>query len=258
MEQASGDGESSSRENFNGVIWRRNGRDTGNDIDRDKIWWVLHNSGRRRGRPGSSGDQDIVQYGSLYFRKMNIECTISRALHFLAERKKTSSYINLKFSGCCSNGLIASQIVPRFSETPEILKQLLSQSTPDSRSFRRKIRKYNRSLAMASVTSNRITPNLRNSCFNPTLTIQGRLYYFIGPLNPSEGLRPMYSSVYIHDSLQNESDKPNHSREDFPALFLKLYYSWTACCRVRTLWYKASFHSRDDSMLALSAERYSR
>ncbi len=81
-----------------------------------------------------------MQDGSLYFRKMNIECTFCGALHFLAERKKSSSYINPKFSVCCSNGLITTQIVPRFSETPEILKQLLSQSTPNSRSFRRNIR----------------------------------------------------------------------------------------------------------------------
>ena len=125
----------------------------------EKIRRVLNNSGRRRGRPSSAGDHDIVQDGSLYFRKMNIECTFCGALHFLAKRKKSSSYINPKFSGCCSNGFITSQIVPRFPKTPEILKPLLSQSTPNSSSFRRNIRKYNSSLDMASVTSNWITPN---------------------------------------------------------------------------------------------------
>ncbi len=71
---------------------------------------------------------------------------------------------------------------------------------------------------MASVTSNWITHNLENSCFNPTLTIQVPLHHFIGPLNLSGGLRPRYLSVYIHDSLQNESDRANHRREDFPGV----------------------------------------
>ncbi len=63
---------------------------------------------------------------------MNVECTFCGTLHFSAGRKKSSSYIYPKFSGCCSNGLITSRIVRRFPKTPEILKQLLSQSTPKS------------------------------------------------------------------------------------------------------------------------------
>ena len=73
---------------------------------------------------------------------------------------------------------------------------------------------------MASVTCNWVTPSLGNSAFNPTLTIQGRLHHFVGPLNPAEGLRPKYLSVYIHESLDNENDRDSHRQEDFPGTIL--------------------------------------
>ncbi len=43
-----------------------------------------------------------------------------------------------------------------------------------------------------------------------------RLRHFLGPLNPSEGLRLVYLSVYIHDSLQNEVERVNHKQEYLP------------------------------------------
>ncbi len=38
------------------------------------------------------------------------------------------------------------------------------------------------------------------SNFTLTVTIQGRIYHFIGDLQPAPGRRPAFLSVYIHDT----------------------------------------------------------
>ncbi len=96
-----------------------------------------------------------------------------------------------------------------------MLKRYLTPNNSNGRAYRRIIQNYNSSLAVASVTSNCISRSVGTSAFNLTLTVQGRLRHFIGPLNPSEGIRLKYLSVYIHGSLQNEVERANHWQEDF-------------------------------------------
>ncbi len=140
------------------------------------------------------------------------------ALHFIGERKWHSSLPNPKFSGCCSNGLITAEIGPRFANIPIVLKRNLTENNSKGRAYQRNIRNYNSALAMASGTSNCISPSIGTSAFNPTLTMQGQLHHFIGLLNPSEGPRSRYLSVYIHDSFQNEVERANERQEDFPSV----------------------------------------
>ncbi len=195
-------------------------RDSGNETAR-KIFRRMTTTARRpRERPRSIGDFDVLEDGSLYFRKMDVDCSSCGALHFIVERKRGSSMGRPAFSNCCTNGCIASEIVPRFSDAPILLKQLLTESSTNATSFRKNIRKYNSALVMASVTCNWVAPSFGNSAFNSTLTIQGRLHYFVGPLNPTEGLRPKYLSVYIHESLDNENDRAGHGEEDFPGTIM--------------------------------------
>ncbi len=78
---------------------------------------------------------------------------------------------------------------------------------------------------MASATSNWISPSVGTSAFNPTLTTQGRLHHFIGPLNPFEGFRPRDLSVNIRDSPENESERANHRQQDFPGVSNSVLYS---------------------------------
>ncbi|CDF38180.1 ATP dependant DNA helicase PIF1 [Chondrus crispus] len=39
-----------------------------------------------------------------------------------------------------------------------------------------------------------------SSNFNPTMTMQGEIYHYMGPMMPSEGRVPSYGPVYIHDT----------------------------------------------------------
>ena len=59
---------------------------------------------------------------------------------------------------------------------------------------------------MASVTANWVARGPGSSNFNPTMTVQGRLYHWIEALVRPEYLQPSFLSVYIHDTeLSNKA-----------------------------------------------------
>ncbi|CDF35745.1 ATP dependant DNA Helicase Pif1 [Chondrus crispus] len=60
---------------------------------------------------------------------------------------------------------------------------------------------------MASVVAKWVNRGPGTSNFNPTMTMQGDMYHYMGPMMPSEGRAPSYASVYIHDS-----DYATHTR----------------------------------------------
>ena len=53
---------------------------------------------------------------------------------------------------------------------------------------------------MASVVAKWVKRGPGASNFNPTMTIQGEMYHYMGPMMPAEGRAPSYASVYIHDT----------------------------------------------------------
>ena len=70
----------------------------------------------------------------------------------------------------------------------------------EAKLFRKLIRGYNNALSMASVTANWVARGPGSSNFNPTMTVQGRVYHWIGALVPPQHLQPSFLSVYIHDT----------------------------------------------------------
>ncbi|CDF33021.1 unnamed protein product [Chondrus crispus] len=53
---------------------------------------------------------------------------------------------------------------------------------------------------MASVVAKWVNRGPGPSNFNPTMTTQGGMYHYMGPMMPSEGRAPSYASVYIHET----------------------------------------------------------
>ena len=45
------------------------------------------------------------------------------------------------------------------------------------------------------------------SKFNLNVTVHGRMYHDVGALEPVNGMIPRYSSVYIHDMEQSNSNR---------------------------------------------------
>ena len=46
--------------------------------------------------------------------------------------------------------------------------------------------------------------------YNPSVVIQGKVYYFIGPIQADEGQQPKFAQLYVHDpTLENAARKNN-------------------------------------------------
>lgn len=60
---------------------------------------------------------------------------------------------------------------------------------------------------MVSVQANRESVLPGNSNWNPTVTVQGRMYHKIGGLITPGGLFPRYGSLYIHDTENSASNR---------------------------------------------------
>lgn len=101
------------------------------------------------------------------------------------------------FSTCCGKGKVSFVAL---SDSPALLQGLLTEGGSRARQFRRNLRAYNNVLSMASVVAKWVSRGPGPSTFNPTITMQGRMYHYIGALLPSQGRSPAFASVYIHDT----------------------------------------------------------
>ncbi len=108
---------------------------SGNETARKRFRSMTNTSRRPQGRPRSIGDFDVLEDGSLYFRKMDVACSSCGAFHFIAERKRGLSMSRPAFQNFCTNGCIISEIVPRFLDAPLLLKQLLTESSSNAKLF---------------------------------------------------------------------------------------------------------------------------
>ena len=77
---------------------------------------------------------------------------------------------------------------------PQLMKYYDVQQS--GRLFLTHIRKYNNALALASIGCKEYV----HDGFNPTFTIQGKLYHRMGNLLPERGETPKFSQIYFHDS----------------------------------------------------------
>lgn len=121
-----------------------------------------------------------------------------QGFHFAGERLKKSSARRPLFSECCGQNKLSFPLLP---DPPEPLKQLLTGQDTRATRFRRHIRAYNNALCLASVGANWVSRGPGRSTFNPTMTLQGRIYHYMGPLRAAETRSPAFLSVYIHDTV---------------------------------------------------------
>ncbi|CDF33589.1 Putativ ATP dependant DNA helicase [Chondrus crispus] len=128
---------------------------------------------------------------------VHIECSHCKALHFVQERIVSSSAARPMFSTCCGKGKLS---LPLLTDPPALLRSLLIDDTPRARRFRKNIRAYNSALSMASVVAKWVNRGPGTFNFNPTMTMQGEMYHYMGPMMLSEGRAPSFASVYIHDT----------------------------------------------------------
>ena len=125
---------------------------------------------------------------------MDRRCNFCDALHWLDERVSSSTIRHPDFGMCCGHGKIklASLRIP-----PQLLYNLYTGDSPESKEFRTNIVQYNAALAFTSLGV-KVDDSLQGRG-PPVFRIQGELRHLSGSLLPEESARPCYSQLYIYD-----------------------------------------------------------
>lgn len=119
------------------------------------------------------------------------------ALYFINERVKQPAPSDPSFSTCCQRRPF--KFPPR-SEVSMVLRELLTRSGTDARQFRGALPAFNAVLFMTSMTANYVKTGQDSSKLNPTMTVQGEVYNFIGASIPPQTIKYSYASAHAHDT----------------------------------------------------------
>ena len=96
----------------------------------------------------------------------------------------------------------------KFPEPTPILKQLLEDKDPRSKVFKKHIVPLNNALCLASLKAKHENPNTGN--FKPQVVIQGKAYYYIGPLEAEEGKDSKFVALYVYDPQLQDTARINN------------------------------------------------
>ncbi|KAH9571464.1 hypothetical protein CY35_02G095200 [Sphagnum magellanicum] len=115
---------------------------------------------------------------------------------WIKERSENSTNNNPQFFLCCENGKV---LLPNLPATPQELEVLLTSKESSAIKFRDEIRMYNSVLAFTSLGA-KVDDSVTGGPGPYSFRIQGELYHKIGSLCPTEGQRPQFAQLYIHDT----------------------------------------------------------
>ncbi len=110
---------------------------------------------------------------------------------------------NPQFSLCCKNGKV---LLPNLLATPQELKVLLTNKESNAVKFRDQIRMYNLVLAFTSLGA-KVDELVIGGLGSYSFRIQGELHHKIGSLCPTEGQRPQFAQLYIHDMKHEHQNR---------------------------------------------------
>ena len=108
------------------------------------------------------------------------------------------------FTKCCFQGKV---ILPPVQLPPQIIVDLFSGETADSRHFLENIRHYNAAFAMASWNA---TLNEHAGRGPRVVTIHGQAYHLTAAQEAPEGQPPQYAQLYILDTNEAMQGNSNH------------------------------------------------
>ncbi|UPX14727.1 uncharacterized protein EKO05_0005201 [Ascochyta rabiei] len=126
---------------------------------------------------------------------MQVPCSACGALHWIDERKSTTSVTDPRFTLCCLDGEVN---LPALTPLPSYLYQLLNTNTLAARHFRKELQAYNAAFAFTSVDC---TPTSRGAQ-GPgvqVFQIHGALYHRSGPVEVLKGSLPQYAQLYFYN-----------------------------------------------------------
>lgn len=114
--------------------------------------------------------------------KMDMVC------HFCAAQKFRNESSGL----CCSNGKV---LLKPFPSPPEAIMKRWKGTDTEDLLFKQHSREFNNALCLSSV----VVKHRQFSGYNPSITFQGQMKHFSGPLLPDDGSKPVFAQLYTHD-----------------------------------------------------------
>jgi hypothetical protein len=121
---------------------------------------------------------------------------------WIKERSAKSTNNNLQFSLCCENGKVLLLNLPT---TPQELEVFLTSKESSAVKFQDQICMYNSVLAFTSLGA-KVDESITGGLGPYSFRIQGEHYHKIGSLCPTEGQRPQFAQLYIHDTKREHQN----------------------------------------------------
>jgi len=152
--------------------------------------YAARNVARRRGTTGLARCLDGRPRSGHSLGRLNHVCIGCGAAHFAGEKSGREG----AYSMCCASNTINVHAFDRF---PTLLRDLYTKDDDVAKRFRKNVRNYNSSLAMASMAAQIDTPQGYGPyCFR----VHGQVYHVIGGLRPQSGAAPQCAQVLIMDT----------------------------------------------------------
>ncbi|GBN24309.1 hypothetical protein AVEN_89360-1 [Araneus ventricosus] len=138
-------------------------------------------------------------------------CNFCQALYWRKELNSSN-----KYTKCCHDGKVR---LPNLAETPDLLKELLTNNSLEARNYQNHIREYNTALAFASMGAEvKSLPGNGPYCFR----IHGQIYHRIAPLYSNERFKPGYGQLYIFDASEANSRRLENNPSCLSSVMEKL------------------------------------
>ncbi|XP_058729905.1 uncharacterized protein LOC131601957 [Vicia villosa] len=120
--------------------------------------------------------------------------------------KCDNTTVNLRFSLCCSKGIVH---LPYEIRPPELLINLMNGQDSRSKHYRENIRAYNSMFCFTSI-GGKVQSN--KSGGPPQFILGGQNYHRMGSLVPDKGVTPKFAQLYIYDTQNEISNRFIHFR----------------------------------------------
>ncbi|GBM59449.1 hypothetical protein AVEN_117650-1 [Araneus ventricosus] len=107
-------------------------------------------------------------------------------------RARSEQQMTNRYTECCHDGKVR---LPNLAETPDLLKELLTNNSLEDRNYQQHIREFN----VASMRDEvKAPPRNGQYCFR----IHGQIYHRIAPLYSNEKFKPGYGQLYVFDASE--------------------------------------------------------
>ena len=132
-----------------------------------------------------------------YLGPFDHQCPSCCAFHWIAERKSSLTLSAPSFSSCCKAGDV---LLPFLQDLPPALQLLYDGCHREAVEFRQHIHSYNKALAFTYTGGrNHLVASSYNGRGPPHYKIHGEIFHRLGPIEPEEGVDPVFSQLYIYD-----------------------------------------------------------